>query len=338
MAARLLLVIGLFGLLVLPIGIYPQAAAASGPITNTLLDTVTIVHSENIGPGVFDAIHVSCPAGMTATGGGVDVQNRVTMEVTSSAPAFGGIQYRLLSQNDGLNRAPVGWQATVLNKSTEAKEFKVGVICATLSGISTIVGSDEVPLGSFRGKQVTCPTGTVAVGGGIDMENVQSMKVTSSAPTFAASQHRLFQQPDGMHPAPAGWQASALNHSTTTKSFKVAAICAPLLGIRTHVVSDSAAPGNYGGEPAVCPSGYIALGGGIDVGQVLKMTVSSSAPTFNAFEYRLLSQPDGTNPAPHGWSASAINNDTPTHTLKVGAICGEPVSRAFLPIGVREAE
>lgn len=336
--ARLFLILSLGVLFTLPVGVAPPSAAALGPITNTLLDTVTIVRSQNIGPSTIDSIHLSCPTGMTATGGGVDVQNRVTMEVTASAPTFGGLKHRLLSQRDGSNRAPVGWQATVLNKSTEVKSFTVGVICATLSGVSTVVGSNEVSVGSFGSKQVTCPAGTVAVGGGIDMENVKTMMVTSSAPTFAGSQHRLGQRPDGINPAPKGWQASARNESTTTKGFKVAAICAPLTGIKTMVVAGSVVPGNYGFERAVCPADHIALGGGIDVTQVLRMTVSSSAPTFMGFLYRLLWQPDGTHPAPNGWSGSAINHDAILHSLKVGAICAEPMSRAFLPFGLREAE
>lgn len=338
MAARILLVLVLGALLGSPLGAQAPAAAAADPLTNTLLDTVTVVRSESIGPSTFDSIHVTCPAGMTATGGGVDVQNRLDMEITASAPAFSGTQHRLLSQRDGTNRAPVGWQGTVLNKSTQAKTFAVGVVCATLSGVSTIVGSNEASAGGFGSEWVKCPAGTVAVGGGIDMENVLTMMVTSSAPTFAGSSHRLGQQPDGIHPDPNGWQASARNEGPTTKGFKVAAICAPLTGVKVHVVSDAVVPGSFNHERAMCPTDYITLGGGIDVTQVLKMTVSSSAPTYPFYLYRLLDRPDGVNPAGNGWSASAINRDLVLHSIKVGVICGEPVSRAFLPFGLREAE
>jgi hypothetical protein len=123
-----------------------------------------------------------------------------------------------------------------------------------------------------------------------------------------------------------------------SQKFKVAAICAPLTGVKTHVVADAVVPGNYNHERAMCPAGYIALGGGIDVTHLNRMTVTSSAPTFKGFQYRLLDQPDGTNPAPNGWDASAINKDTILHSIKVGSICGEPASKAFLPIGIREAE
>ena len=53
-----------------------------------------------------------------------------------------------------------------------------------------------------------------------------TMKMTSSAPTFAVSSHRLLQQPNGTNPAPVGWQVTARNDDTTTMAFKVAVICA----------------------------------------------------------------------------------------------------------------
>jgi hypothetical protein len=338
MIARFLLVFGLGILLGLPVGATPPTAPASSPITNTLLDTVTVVQSQNLGPSTFDSIHVECPAGMTATGGGVDVESTLTMDVTASAPTFGGTQHRLLFRRDGSNAAPVGWQGSVLNRSAGVRKFTVGVICATLSGARTVVGSSDVLVSGFGSKRVTCPAGTVAVGGGIDTENVKTMMVTSSAPTFAGPSHRLGQQPDGIHPAPDGWQASARNEGTLTKKFKVAAICAPLTGVLTHVVSDAVVPASHNRERAMCPTGYVTLGGGIDVTQLLKMTVSSSAQSYPKFQFRLHQQPDGINPAANGWNASAINKDVVIHAIKVGVICGEPISRAFLPFGLREAE
>ena len=338
MVARYFLVIAVGVLFVFPASAKGPTAAASGPITNTLLDTVTVVSSDTVNAGTFAVERVTCPAGMTATGGGVDVEDTLKMDVTSSAPTFSGSQHRLLSQRDGTNRAPVGWQATVLNRSAGVREYSVGVICATLSGVTTMVGSAKATVGSFASERVKCPSGTVALGGGPDLENVMTMMVTSSAPTFAGSSYRLGQQPDGMHPAPNGWQASARNESTTTKKLKVAAICAPLTGVKTHVVSDAVVPGSHNRERAMCPAGYIVLGGGIDVTQLSRMTVSSSAQTYPKFHFFLRDQPDGINPAANGWNSSASNKDLVLHSIKVGSICGEPVSRAFLPIGLREAE
>ena len=153
MAARVLLVVVLGILFSLPLGVERAAAVVEGPITNTLLDTVTVVSSDTVSPGTIAVERVTCPLGMTATGGGVDVQNRVEVEITSSAPTFSGTKHRLLSQRDGTNRAPEGWQGTVLNRSTQTKKFTVGVICASLSGVKTMVGSNEASVGSFASER-----------------------------------------------------------------------------------------------------------------------------------------------------------------------------------------
>jgi hypothetical protein len=98
-------------------------------------------------------------------------------------------------------------------------------VTGSLSETVTVVGSDTATAGSFKAERVLCPRGTIAVGGGIDLDNVLTMKVTSSAPTFAQNNSRLIFQPNGTNPAPIGWQASAKNDDATTKSFKAAVIC-----------------------------------------------------------------------------------------------------------------
>ena len=203
---------------------------------------------------------------------------------------------------------------------------------ASLSGLVTVVSSDSAPGGSFGVERVLCPDGMVAVGGGIDMDNVLTMDVSSSAPAFEGADARLISRPDGTNPAPIGWQATARNDAASPQSFKVAAICAPLSGVSTVVSSDSASGGSFGVERVLCPDGTVAVGGGIDMDNVLTMDVSSSAPAFEGADARLISRPDGTNPAPIGWQASARNDAASTQSFKVAAICAEPVFRVFLPL------
>jgi hypothetical protein len=276
---------------------------------------------------------------MIAVGGGIDLGNVLTMQVTSSGPTFAQNNSRLIFQPDGTNPAPVGWQASARNDDTTTKSFKVAVHCAPLSDVSTVVGSDTATAGSFGVERVLCPRGKTAIGGGIDLGNVWTMGVTSSGPTFAQNNHRLIFQPDGTNPAPVGWQASARNDDTTTKPFKVAVICAPLSGVSTVVGSDTATAGSFAAERVQCPRGKTTIGGGIDLGNVLTMKVTSSGPTFAQNNHRLIFQPDGTNPAPIGWQASARNDDTTTKSFKVAVICQQPeptpVSRVFLPIVIR---
>jgi len=335
MTVRVSSVIGLGIVLGLLAGINTRADVPSATIASSASNPVTVVGSDTAAPGSFGSERVLCPAGTVAVGGGIDLENVLTMKVTASAPTFAQNNSRLIFQPNGTNPAPIGWQATARNDDTVVKSLKVAVICAPLSGVSTVVGSDTVAPGSFGSERVLCPAGRVAVGGGIDLDNVLTMKVTSSGPTFAQNNSRLIFQPNGTNPAPNGWQATARNDDTTTKSFKVAVICAPLRGISTVVGSDTATAGSFGSERVLCPAGMIAMGGGIDLDNVLTMKVTASAPTFAQNNSRLIFQPNGTNPAPIGWQGSARNDDATTKSLKVAVICRQAVHRVFLPIVVR---
>ena len=336
MARNLVLVLGLITLIALAgAADAPAAAPLPSRAGSALVETVTMVGEATAGAGTFGVERVLCPSGMVALGGGVDMDNVLTMNVTSSAPVFDADQARLISQPTGTNPAPVGWQATALNNAGSTQSFKVGVICAPLSNASTVVGADTAGAGSFGVERVLCPVGTVAVGGGVDMDNVLTMAVSSSAPTFDAGQARLISQPAGINPAPVGWQASALNNAGSTQGFKVGVICAPLPNASTVVGADTAGAGSFGVERVLCPAGTIAVGGGVDMDNVLTMAVSSSAPTFDADQARLISQPAGTNPAPIGWQASALNNAGSTQGFKVGVICAAPDALIFLPFTTR---
>jgi PASTA domain len=187
----------------------------------------TVVGSSTVTANSFGSVRVTCPGGTVAVGGGVDVANIGNMIVTASAPTFVANNNRLIFQPDGAAAAPNGWQVSVLNSGPAAQTIKGAAVCAAFSSLTAVVGSGNASAGTFSTTRVTCPGGRVASGGGIDLENVFTMKVTSSGPTFAVNNSRLIFQPDGAAPAPNGWQASGLNNDTTAKPFKVAAICAP---------------------------------------------------------------------------------------------------------------
>jgi hypothetical protein len=258
----------------------------------------------------------------------VDVDNVLTMKVTSSAPIFPGGE-RLIIQPDGTRPAPVGWQASVLNEAGSSQGFKVAVTCAPLSDVSAVIASDTAGAGSFGVERALCPAETIALSGGVDMDNVLTMQATSSAPTFPGGE-RLITQPNGTRPAPVGWQASALNEAGSSQGFKVAVICAPLSDVSAVVTSDTAGTGSFGVERALCPANAVAIGGGVDMDNVLTMQVTSSAPVFPPGD-RLITQPDGTHPDPIAWQASAFNDAGATQTFKVAAIC-TPQYKVFLPL------
>ena len=89
----------------------------------------------------------------------------------------------------------------------------------------TVVASMSFAPGDFHIFGASCPTGFEATGGGIDPQNVVSVVVTGSGPTWNGV--RLLSQSDGQHAAANGWQVSARNDSTTgTFLVKVAVVCA----------------------------------------------------------------------------------------------------------------
>ncbi len=333
MLIRVLLAIALAGLIGLPAPVDAQPTETSLPLTQAPSTVITVVASGTASPGSFKALRVLCPAGMVAVGGGVDPGNVLTMTVTSSAPVFAQNNARLIFQPDGENPAPIGWQASVRNNSTTTKILKMAVICAPLTGVRTVVGSDTVQVGGVGVERVLCPQDMTALSGGIDLENVLTMKVTSSAPAFGVENaDRLIFQPDGTNPRPVGWQATARNDDAVSKSFKIAVICAPLAGVRTVVASKTVQAGSFSGERVLCPQGMTAIGGGIDLENVLTMKVTSSAPAFGVENAdRLIFQPDGTNPRPVGWQATARNDAAVPKTLKVAVICQRPGADTFLP-------
>jgi hypothetical protein len=319
----------------------PPLEAAAPMESEALLGVTTIVVSDTAPAGSFGVERVLCPDGMTAVGGGVDLENVFTMKVSSSAPVFPSDDAqgeRLFARPDGTNPAPIGWQATAVNEAATAQGFKVAVICAPLSGVSAMVSSDTAPAGSFGVERSLCPDGMTAVGGGVDLENVFTMQISSSAPVFPSGDpegERLISRPDGTNPAPIGWQASGVNDDATDKTVKVAAICASLSDVSAMVLSDTAPAGSFGVERSLCPDGMTAVGGGVDLENVLTMQVSSSAPTFPSDDSqgeRLISRTDGTNPAPIGWQASGVNDDANVKEVKVAAICTPLAYGVFLPL------
>jgi len=205
--------------------------------------TTTAVNSASVSPGTFNTARVLCPGGTSTLGGGVDLGQVLLMTVTSSAPVYpDGTPEgtRLIFQLDGPGAAPIGWQVSAINDDTSAQAIKVGAICSGGAPAQTVVGSADVTPGSFNSVRVLCPKGTVAVSGGVDLNQVLTMRVTASAPVYpdgTPEGTRLIFQPDGPGAAPIGWQASAVNGDLAIQTMKVAAVCVPEPGAAGQVLA-----------------------------------------------------------------------------------------------------
>ena len=93
-----------------------------------LQNTKTFVVSGTVNNGSFDTAIANCPVGWQAVGGGVDPNNVLTMDVTSSNPVIQGT--RTLLTPNGENGRATGWLGAVTNNSGSAATFKVAVICS----------------------------------------------------------------------------------------------------------------------------------------------------------------------------------------------------------------
>lgn len=315
-------------LLLIPLLLAP-AAAAPDDLAPAYYSARTIIDSATVAAGTFNVLRVNCPTGMVALSGGVDVENVLSMVVSSSAPVYG--DDRLLFVGDGAASAPTGWQATAINDAATVQDFRVGVLCVDASaGLSSVIGSDTAPVGSFGVERVLCPAGMISVGGGVDVGQVLTMRLSSTGPAFGADPlgGRLLSQTNGVGPAPVGWQASAINDGAANMTVKVAAVCAPEPVGALTVISSDTVSGGFGTERVVCPANMISVGGGIDLENVFTMDVSASGMTFTGATARLYQQSDGTQGPPFGWQGAARGSSG--QLLRTGVIC-LPLYHSFIP-------
>ena len=208
--------------------------------------------------------------------------------------------------------------ATALGLATEA--------LAQYQNTITVQRAFSVPpsAGSYSDVNVNCPAGHVALSGGLDNLHSGSFEVTALAPTFG--NFALFAQGDGTRDAADGWYASVINYDNTAHVVTVSAVCAPVTGIVVAITSGqvTAAANNQagGGFAAIgCPNGYVAIGGGVDVGRPEAMKMISSSPWWASGPTYLSERAAGQSPAPAGWAGVTSNQGTTAGTLKVAAIC-----------------
>lgn len=85
--------------------------------------------------------------------------------------------------------------------------------------------------------------------------------------------------------------------------------------------SGSITPGNFGTARADCPAGWKAIGGGLDLDNVLTMVVTASTPIVN--DQSIIFLADGQHPAATGWQGHARNNGAGNAGFKVAVICSK---------------
>jgi len=283
---------------------------AKGAVTTEILSALAPA-------GDFGLAVPDCPGDATAIAGGTDVDNVLLMSVTSSSPWFNG--NRLINTPDGAAGAPTGWYGAARNNQVSTAGLAVGALCTKDFPVTSVVASSTAFAGSISGAIAMCPLGSVAIAGGVDLDNVLTMTVTADAPYFAGS-GRLLATADGSPAAPVGWAGYARNDDVSDHPIKVAAICSSAVSPTVLVQSTTVPSGSFAGVNVTCPLGTNAIGGGVDLNNVFTMKVTSMAPLFPGTSF-LLQQPDGDGPAPIGWSGYARSDDVSPQAIKVAAIC-----------------
>jgi Collagen triple helix repeat (20 copies) len=92
-----------------------------------------------------------------------------------------------------------------------------------------------------------------------------------------------------------------------------------VVGEITVVATVSVTNGTFGSTAANCPAGYEAIGGGVDLNNVLTMVVTESTPRIAGG--RPISLAAGQHGAANGWEGSAVNNGPTPQAMAVTAIC-----------------
>jgi hypothetical protein len=286
-----------------------------------------VQHSGVVAPNSQGNVFVQCPDGSSAYSGGVDSDFSTEIDITSSAPTFGGSANVLTySFSDGAHQAPTGWHIGVRNRSgSDSHRIAASVVCgpqsASMLTITTTVAVDGATPANpaFNGVQAVCPASKIATGGGLDAQYPPTMLVSSSAPTV--DNKLLAALPSGPLGAPNGWSGFVRNEGISG-FVKVAVVCTEMSGVVTvNSVKKSVPVGATVNDYAACPAGYVVLSGGYDPENRMMQNGVSSTPFYASTPTFPARRNDGTYADTAGWSADVANDSQVAFTMNVAAVC-----------------
>lgn len=272
-----------------------------------------------------DSLRVICPVGSIALGGGIDTSDVFGGTITSNAPAFGiDNADRLILSAFGEREAPTAWQSSARSGASISIGFKVAAICATEAAATTVVAAKAyLDPDTYSILTASCPEGSHAIGGGVDVGNIFFEIVSSDGPIFGTPpNHLLGDQPDGTGPAPDGWGATVANLGGAGQEFTVAAICSSDFAVQTVIDTFAVAGDTFGGMRLQCPAGTHATGGGLWPESLFSARVTSTGPAFGSSGTSgLYYQPVGEAIAPTAWEGYVLNESASPSSGKIAAVC-----------------
>ena len=204
-----------------------EAASAANPSNATITGYQIVEARIALPPHSFIEIHPECPVGdVVVGGGGYEVTQKVGEDINSSYPDSAGTGWIIdFSNNKSLSNTEVGVAVCAASSSIENYSVQYGELL-------------PVPAHGEGTADVACPSGTVALGGGADVQgNEQYWAMSGSAPNGSAG-WQVITAAAGPEPdvaratvlcatAPAGWAqaSSTTKHNPAGKATNVTARC-----------------------------------------------------------------------------------------------------------------
>jgi len=305
--------VGLAGLLSAAAG-----HAASDPVA-------TQVESDSITPGDFVVTGASCEAGEVPVGGGTGPEDITFVRLTEVAPGFGDSP--AFFADEGPGPAPDVWFSSAVNGELGQENVqRTGAVCVPDDvPTSSVVERESVSADSFGTRVATCPSGSVAVGGGPSPADVADVRVTKTAPRL---EDRLLDTDPGQASAPTGWSSAVRNLDDVEHDWVAVAVCQERSDVFTVIAEETVDPGPGATESVRvdCPTGALAIGGGVDPANVKDMFITGSEPVVGG--QPLFFVEDGRRAAPTAWIGHVRNDTEFQQSVAVGVVCvPEPGAR-----------
>lgn len=280
---------------------------------------VTSVSSTFAIGGAADS-SILCPVG-SPLGGGFDSVNFGALRARGSGVA------EPAAPGEAIER----WAVQLLNPGGTAQDYRFAAVCGALPGLVYRFETTTQPAGGASDDSVSCPVGTVAIGGGgLTTGGGTDSRLTASAPTFADSPfgNDLSDQPDGEAVLPRGWNVAYDNLGAGTTGIVFVA-CADFDDVHPIVVSDTVSGGASKVVVADCPPGTAAVAGGFDAAQRTGLRLAASSPLFPGFIFpeSIFAIDGATAENAESWRVVVHSDSLLATTFQVVAMCvPEPAS------------
>ncbi len=286
-------------------------------------ELTTTVVSVTVSPLNVASANALCPAGTWAVSGGVQpgVSN-IDVLIISSGPYFeSGI---LFLQPDGEVGRATGWRGVVTNLGMSSQLVKIAVICAPWP-VSATVGSINIVAGLLGGLFVTCPDGTIAVGGGSEPA-LQNMSTRTSNPWWDVGAVADLPAGDFFYDPPIGWEASSTNPNGSSQLIKVAALCMKASGAQTFYAQTRANPGQVTFGLGCIQTDELMITAGFEVLGSMDSRVLWTSPHvfFAGMGQTIFGVPDGTYTSVNFWTRSLLYSDAFADDARLAGVCVLP--------------